>query len=100
MFFDDRSEALEVEPVAQIEAVNGAGAAVDFDGNAVAAAASQAKYKLIRLKGSGLRPSAEILLNNESIPVDRRFDDFKDVLDYVKARPTPRDSFAVQESTK
>jgi len=99
MFYDDFSEALEIEPVGLIKAVNGAGAAVDSDGNAVAAA-SQAKYKLIRLKGSGLRPNAEILLNNQSIPVDPRFDDLKDVLEYVNAHPTPRKPFAIQESTK
>lgn len=100
MFFEDFSENLEIEPIGQIEAVTAAGAAADSNGNALAGNAKQATYKLIRLKGSGLRPDAEIVLNNKPIPIDDSFKNLKEVLDHVNAHPTPRDSFAVQESTK
>ena len=101
MFYEDFNEKLEIEPIRQISAVNGAGAAVDFNGAVVAAGGpNQAKFRLVRLKGAGLRPNGELSLNNEPIGLNSRLDDLRDVLEFINRTPTPLRSFAVQESTK
>jgi len=52
----------------------------------------------VRVKGSGLRPRGDIVLNNT--PIRRRnYETLRAVLAAITAKPTPLDAFAVQEST-
>src|ERR1043166_419305 len=101
MFYEDFNGNLEIEPIRQISAVDGAGAPVDFSGAVVAVGApNQARFRIIRLKGAGLRPNGELSLNYEPIGFNSRLDDLGDVLEFINRSPTPLRSFAVQESTK
>ncbi len=100
MFIEDFNEKLEIDPITEIAAVDAAGAAVDASGNPLAGAATQAKFKLVRVKGSGLRPGGEIVLNNIPIPFRDRYQNLAQVLEAVNVTPTPLAPFAVQESTR
>ncbi len=107
MFIEDFNEKLEIEPIREIAAVDATGQPIDLAGTVVAAAA-QAKFRIVRVKGSGLRPisesgdSGEIFLNNT--PIDYT-DDYKNLAEVIKAvtlpnTQTPLKAFAVQESTR
>jgi hypothetical protein len=112
MFIEDFNEKLDVELVREIPAVNASGSPIDIDSNVVPPGSDkQAKFKLVRLKGSGLRPGGKILLNNvptlcrrnsgaPAAPVACNRDyDLTEVVNILSQRPTPLIPFAVQEST-
>lgn len=99
MFIEDFNEKLEVEPIREIDAVDSAGNRVDVNGNVVAPAA-QAKFKLVRVKGSGLRPHGELLLNNTPISYNDDYNNLDEVINAVTTGSTPLKAFTIQESTR
>ena len=97
MFIEDFNEKLELESITKIEAVDSSGYPIDLTGRRVPKD-DQAILKLVRIKGSGLRPRGDIVLNNT--PIRRRnYETLRAVLAAITAKPTPLDAFAVQEST-
>jgi hypothetical protein len=98
MFIEEFTEKLEIEPITEIAAVNG-GNPVDLNGTVVPED-KQARLRLVRVKGAGLRPGGQISLNNNPIDYSDAYDNLEAILRAVKANPTPLRSFAVQESTR
>jgi hypothetical protein len=98
MFLEEFSDKMEIEEIKNVPVVSGDNL-LDVDGNVVAED-EQGRFKLIRLKGSGMRPGAKLSIND--IPVEYRSDlnGLAEILEYVDTNPTPRDPFVSQDSTK
>jgi hypothetical protein len=73
---------------------------VDTNGNQVANANDQARFKLVRIKGAGMRPGAEFTLNDVVVPNRKDLTTLDAILRHVDNIPTPRQSFVAQDSTK
>lgn len=99
MFLDDFVEKQEIEVIRDVPVFDNAGNMLDRAGNTTLDPKMQRKFKLVRLKGSGLRPNADITLNNEPIS-SFRFGSLQDILRNVTQLPTPTTPFVAQDSTK
>lgn len=101
MFIEDFSDKMDIEVVRDIDVVDAGGNPLDSNG-AIVPTGSQAKYKLVRIKGSGMRPGAQLALNEGPIKYRSDLTSLAEVLEHVSKRgqATPLESFAAQDSSK
>jgi hypothetical protein len=113
MFIEDFNDKMEIEVIEDVPVVvkskpeNAVSSSVDTEGEAVAIDAegepgekeTPTKFKLVRIKGAGMRPGAQITLNDSVLDV-RNFAKLSDILKYVRGKPTPLEPFVAQDSTK
>jgi len=99
MFIEEFNDKQEIEVVKTVPVVDASGNRLNAAGQQAANEAAQAKFKLVRVKGAGMRPGADILLNESVIGKRRDFDTLADALNYVNQKPTPTTPFVMQDST-
>ncbi|HEX8495432.1 MAG TPA: hypothetical protein VF658_21655 [Pyrinomonadaceae bacterium] len=99
MFIEDFGDKMEIDVIKEVPVVDAAGNPLDTTGAPVAKAA-QGKFKLVRIKGAGMRPGAEITLNDSVVGTRFNFAKLSSILNYVNRRPTPLEPFVAQDSTK
>lgn len=100
MFIEDFNEKMEIEVIKEVPAVDANNTPLDANGNRVANANDQAKFKLVRVKGAGMRPSAAFTINDSLVDKQSNLIRLSDILTYVNSKPTPLEPFVAQDSTK
>lgn len=100
MFIEEFTDKQEIEVIKTVPVVDKDGNRLNATGGVAADETSQAKFKLVRVKGAGMRPGADVLLNENVVGARRDFDTLAAALDYVNQKPTPTVPFVMQDSTR
>lgn len=101
MFIEEFGDKLDLEVIREIAVVDAAGNPLDIAGNR-AAEDQQGRFKLVRVKGAGLRPGGQLALNDIPIPYRADLTGLAGILEYTSktGRPTPLEPFAAQDSSR